>query len=214
MNRRQKLCQTWNDMKKRCYNPKNHDYCYYGGKGIILSESWLTFENFWNDMNGAYFEGATIDRIDSKGPYSRDNCRWLTRSENTSRAHKGKVVSAQQRRMISEYHKGKSHSAESIERMKLKAQERNSKKNLCVWCNRGFDQGNFVKSHGDRCKLNPSNGWHPHQLLTRDERSTIQKEVARKRLSIVKVCEVCHKQVDVANFAKHHGLRCKFNRGV
>ena len=211
---RSKLHQTWKDMKKRCYDHRSRDYRYYGEKGIAVSERWMSFENFWNDMGDSYFEGATIDRIDSTGPYSIENCRWLTRRENTSRAHKGKVLSEDQRKAISKFNKGRLHSEESIEKMKEKARDRCLKKVLCEWCNREFDIGNFTKSHGDRCKLHPDNGYVPHRYLTKEERANIQKEVARKRLLITKECEWCNEKIDVANFAKHHGIKCKLNRGV
>ncbi|PRY33885.1 hypothetical protein CLV58_11934 [Spirosoma oryzae] len=79
---RQKLYDVWKEMKRRCYNPGNKDYGRYGGKGITVAEEWHTFDTFYQDMLPGYGENLQIDRRDSKGPYSRENCRWVTRSQN------------------------------------------------------------------------------------------------------------------------------------
>lgn len=67
-------------MKKRCNNPKNHNYPYYGGRGIRVCERWNDFENFLADM-GVRPEGTTLDRKNSNGNYEPDNCRWATKVE-------------------------------------------------------------------------------------------------------------------------------------
>lgn len=67
-------------MLARCYNPNNHAYSDYGGRGIVVDESWHTFENFYTDM-GVAPEGLSLDRINNNKGYSKENCRWATPKE-------------------------------------------------------------------------------------------------------------------------------------
>lgn len=77
-------------MKARCYSQKSYGYKWYGAKGIKICDEWLNdFESFclWS-INNDYKIGLSIDRIDSKRGYFPENCRFITRSENSRNAFK------------------------------------------------------------------------------------------------------------------------------
>ena len=69
-------------MISRCYYKSSGNYKWYGAKGIIIDSSWLnnflTFEQ-WALENG-YERHLTIDRINTKGNYEPNNCRWVDRA--------------------------------------------------------------------------------------------------------------------------------------
>jgi len=90
-----RLYKVWCDMKKRCDNPRNKSYKYYGGRGICVCDEWKEFESFnrWAFDNG-YDENAprwecTIDRIDNDSNYEPLNCRWVTMEvQNNNKRHR------------------------------------------------------------------------------------------------------------------------------
>ena len=77
-----RLYIIWKSMRARCENPHNHDYGYYGGRGITVCEEWHDFANFmqWAERTG-YQENLTLDRIEVNEGYNPVNCRWVTMHE-------------------------------------------------------------------------------------------------------------------------------------
>lgn len=77
-----RLYTVWKQMKKRCTNPNERVYKYYGALGIKVCDEWKnSFPAFrdWMIEHG-YDETAkrgkyTIDRIDPDGDYCPENCR-------------------------------------------------------------------------------------------------------------------------------------------
>ena len=78
-----RIYETWQDMKRRCYNKQNARYDRYGGRGITICEEWLNnFQSFYDwAINNGYSDDLTIDRIDNDGNYEPSNCRWSTAKE-------------------------------------------------------------------------------------------------------------------------------------
>ena len=82
---RKRLKSIYRGMKSRCYNKNSINYKYYGGKGVIICEDWLSsFENFyeWAISNG-YNKELTIDRIYPNEGYNPRNCKWSTKKEQS-----------------------------------------------------------------------------------------------------------------------------------
>lgn len=81
----------WKSMRARCHNPRRPDYKNYGGRGITIDPRWNRFENFLADMGEAP-PGMQIDRRDNDGPYCKDNCRWVTPTENNNNQRDNRLV--------------------------------------------------------------------------------------------------------------------------
>jgi hypothetical protein len=84
---------VWKGMKRRCHEPSHMMYCDYGAVGIKVCDRWMEhrtgFKNFMADMGPRPSADYHLDRIDPDGNYTKENCRWLPKTENLSRVRRG-----------------------------------------------------------------------------------------------------------------------------
>ena len=84
--------RSWQHMKARCNNPNNHNYIYYGGRGIEICEKWMgSFTYFITDMGLKPSRNHSLDRIDNNKHYEPTNCRWADKSTQMSNRRKYKI---------------------------------------------------------------------------------------------------------------------------
>lgn len=79
-----RLYQTWSSMMKRCYNSACAAFKDYGGRGITVCSEWHDPRRFIEDMWPSFVEGMSLDRVDNSAGYSKENCKWATRSQQNS----------------------------------------------------------------------------------------------------------------------------------
>lgn len=83
-----RLYSIWKSMKRRCYDEKHNSYHNYGGRGIRICDAWISEDGFESFVEWAlkcgYKSDLTIDRINVDSDYSPENCRWITKKENSN----------------------------------------------------------------------------------------------------------------------------------
>ena len=82
--------KTWDSMKRRCNNPKAHNYKNYGGRGIRIK--YKSINEMVADIGLRPSRAYSIDRIDNDKHYEKGNCQWLLISENTRKARLANAI--------------------------------------------------------------------------------------------------------------------------
>lgn len=104
------LYPTWNSMMQRCYSPTNTKYARYGARQIQVCERWHDVRNFVADL-APRPANMSLDRIDNDGPYSPENCRWATATQQARNRPQAKLTDEQRRRICEEYARTRSPKA-------------------------------------------------------------------------------------------------------
>lgn len=78
----------WRGMIARCYDPNKDTYKYYGGKGVHVSNRWLNFSNFYEDVRKIEGWDEEVpqeldkDILGNGFLYSLKTCKWVSKKEN------------------------------------------------------------------------------------------------------------------------------------
>ena len=103
-----KVYMLWYNMKRRCLDPKNPDYIYYGANGVTICEEWLSLECFRSDVPNIkgfdyqlFLEGKLVLDKDTKygngKVYSLRTCEFVSKEDSNkrifSRRHNFKATS-------------------------------------------------------------------------------------------------------------------------
>ena len=98
--------------KYRCTNKNEVNYHRYGGRGIEFKMTIKDFKFLWFRDKAYLMKRPSIDRIDNKGNYELDNCRFIEQSENSrkdelgEKNHNSKLTEKQIREIRKKYIKG------------------------------------------------------------------------------------------------------------
>jgi hypothetical protein len=85
--------RIWSVMHQRCYNPNNHKYLRYGGRGIEICKRWRdSFQNFYVDMGPRPTSAHSIERKDNNGNYEPKNCVWATIAQQSRNTRTNKFI--------------------------------------------------------------------------------------------------------------------------
>jgi hypothetical protein len=79
------LYQNYYAMMRRCYKKSHPDYKHWGAKGIIVCFHWKdNYINFFDwAINNGWKEKYSLDRIDPTKNYTPENCKWVTKSDQS-----------------------------------------------------------------------------------------------------------------------------------
>lgn len=91
-NNRSSEYKIWGSMVQRCTNPNAPRFSDYGGRGIGVSDEWRKFDNFYRDMGPRPGKGYTVERINNDEGYSKSNCKWATRAEQSRNTRRNRMI--------------------------------------------------------------------------------------------------------------------------
>lgn len=76
---------TWYGINTRCTNKNATGYKYYGGSGIKNLLTKPQIKKLWYRDRAYRLKQPCMDRINPKGNYELNNCRYIERIENSKR---------------------------------------------------------------------------------------------------------------------------------
>lgn len=106
--------RIWLGIKKRCLNPTEQNYAYYGGRGITMCQAWQdSFAAFFADMGRKPGTHYSIERRLNDLGYNKDNCYWTPMSKQARNTRSNHLITVKgETRCLAEwlerYHMGQS----------------------------------------------------------------------------------------------------------
>lgn len=79
---------TFVGIKKRCNNPNDKSYKYYGGRGVKCLITEDEIKTLYVRDNARDMKRPSIDRIYNDGNYVFSNCRFIELAENSRKGHR------------------------------------------------------------------------------------------------------------------------------
>jgi hypothetical protein len=97
-NKNKAFYRRYTAMRARCSNKNAREYHTYGGKGVCVE--WSSFRDFYDDMYESFvahtekfgISNTTLDRVDTNGNYTKSNCRWATRSQQSKNSSVPRLI--------------------------------------------------------------------------------------------------------------------------
>ena len=88
-----RLYGIWVGMRRRCHDENHPTYRNYGAQGIKVCVEWEKYENFYKwAMAHGYSDDLSIDRIDVRGNYCPENCRWTSAKQQANNRRSTRYV--------------------------------------------------------------------------------------------------------------------------
>ena len=101
-----RIYRIYLNMKDRCYNANALTYKHYGLKGVKVCDEWKDdFTSFYEwSMKNNYKDDLTLDRINPKGNYNPENCRWVNQKiQQNNRTNNHRITYKGQTKTIAEW---------------------------------------------------------------------------------------------------------------
>lgn len=99
--------RTWQGIIKRCENPTEISYRYYGAKGVRVCRRWRrSFEAFFADMGKRPSVTHSIHRLRNDRGYCPSNCVWATRWDQARHKRTTKLTQAKVNAIRARYKNG------------------------------------------------------------------------------------------------------------
>jgi hypothetical protein len=77
--------RCWQQIIRRCYDPTNPSFKWYGARGITICDEWRhDFPAFLAHIGVPPSDEHTVDRIDTTKNYEPGNVRWVTMLEQSN----------------------------------------------------------------------------------------------------------------------------------